>query len=591
MRGRVAFVLPLVVGALLGLACDGVSGSGGQGGGATTATTTASTTPTGTTTTTTTSASTGSGTCPMGLADCDDDASNGCEANVATDPARCGACDAPCAAGPNAVAGCSGGTCTIDHCDVGFDDCNGGYFDGCEASLSSDPNNCLACGLACALPNATAACQSGCVFAACDPGFEDCDGVPDNGCEVDLSSNPLACGACSFACPVLANATPSCAQFTCGLGSCDAGFEDCNGAYADGCEADTTSDEAHCAGCSPCPAVAHGIAACVMSACVIGQCAAPFDDCNMDGSMPASDGCEVNTDTDAAHCGGCGAPCAAFPQASAACVGGSCVLGACDAGAGSCDGLAQNGCETSLLADANNCGGCGVKCHSGTCSNGACACESTVLVIKDGSDLGSQTLANALGAMGFVVTVSPTPVYQYNGTNPSPAGFGAVVVLAGGPPGSPALTSDMPFAGQTALVNHVNVAGGGVVLTEWAALHVASGRWSTLGGLSLLEREDGYVGQVTYSVEPAFAAHPLWAGLPPTFVVGGGSNVGLSTTSPNVLRVATSPQAVDAVAARDTPVGRVVHVTHAGNYTANGWTNVNMQKLVANAVGWVARCD
>jgi hypothetical protein len=42
---------------------------------------------------------------------------------------------------------------------------------------------------------------------------------------------------------------------------------------------------------------------------------------------------------------------------------------------------------------------------------------------------------------------------------------------------------------------------------------------------------------------------------------------------------------------RDTPVGRVVHIAHAGNYSPNGWTNANLQKLVGNAVGWSARCQ
>lgn len=27
------------------------------------------------------------------------------------------------------------------------------------------------------------------------------------------------------------------------------------------------------------------------------------------------------------------------------------------------------------------------------------------------------------------------------------------------------------------------------------------------------------------------------------------------------------------------------------NYAPNGWSNANMQKLVTNAVGWVARCQ
>ncbi len=61
--------------------------------------------------------------------------------------------------------------------------------------------------------------------------------------------------------------------------------------------------------------------------------------------------------------------------------------------------------------------------------------------------------------------------------------------------------------------------------------------------------------------------------------------------APFTTRIAGSPQAIDAVAIRNAPSGRVVHLAHAGNYAPNGWTNANVQTLVANATGWVARCD
>lgn len=50
--------------------------------------------------------------------------------------------------------------------------------------LSSDPDNCGACGAVCAPSNATGACAAGeCGIEACDPGFSDADGDPANGCE------------------------------------------------------------------------------------------------------------------------------------------------------------------------------------------------------------------------------------------------------------------------------------------------------------------------------------------------------------------------------------------------------------------------
>ncbi len=55
-----------------------------------------------------------------------------------------------------------------------------------------------------------------------------------------------------------------------------------------------------------------------------------------------------------------------------ACSDGSCV---CDDGFGDCDGEPQNGCETVVAVDANNCGACGVRCQNGYCEEGACVCD------------------------------------------------------------------------------------------------------------------------------------------------------------------------------------------------------------------------
>ena len=61
--------------------------------------------------------------------------------------------------------------------------------------LSNDPSNCGACGTACAAQHSvTNFCSGGaCVFTACQPGFRDCDGNPNNGCEaVETSCVPSA---------------------------------------------------------------------------------------------------------------------------------------------------------------------------------------------------------------------------------------------------------------------------------------------------------------------------------------------------------------------------------------------------------------
>jgi len=84
---------------------------------------------------------------------------------------------------------------------MGFQDCDGAAANGCEADLRSDLANCGACRSSCALPNATGACaMGGCAVGACAAGFGDCDGSATNGCEVDLGASAAHCGACRAAC-------------------------------------------------------------------------------------------------------------------------------------------------------------------------------------------------------------------------------------------------------------------------------------------------------------------------------------------------------------------------------------------------------
>jgi hypothetical protein len=68
--------------------------------------------------------------------DCDTQASNGCEVNLDTDMAHCGACDAaPCEVA-GAHAACARGQCAIRKCQPGFKDCNRLDEDGCEFAYS-----------------------------------------------------------------------------------------------------------------------------------------------------------------------------------------------------------------------------------------------------------------------------------------------------------------------------------------------------------------------------------------------------------------------------------------------------------------------
>jgi hypothetical protein len=220
----------------------------------------------------------------------------------------------------------------------------------------------------------------------------------------------------------------------------------------------------------------------------------------------------------------------------------------------------------------------------------AARCLKTVLVIVDDVPDGAGPVALALAAAGFEVTTSAASSTDFAG-RPSLAPFGAVLLLDGGLLRTP--PADMPPEGQKALLDYVD-AGHGLVLSEWAAFHLSASptpRWQALRPLVLLQRDGSFTGRVTYTVEPAFAAHPLWAGLPPSFSFFSGSNVGPVVAMPGVAKVAGSAEAGAAVALLQAPKGRVVHLAHAGNHAGAGWSNVNLQRLVANAVGWAAGCE
>ncbi len=225
-----------------------------------------------------------------------------------------------------------------------------------------------------------------------------------------------------------------------------------------------------------------------------------------------------------------------------------------------------------------------------------------VLVIPDDDASGTQTLITGLTNGGLNVTSAGVPSYQYAGNpvlvNNGQNAFDVVMILAGGP-GPSSANVDMPPAGQKAIADFV-ANRGGLILSEWAALQVAQGRWQTLAPLVLLQRSGGISGFVDYTVEPAFQNHPLWAGIVDpngaavaTFNFATASNVGVVNPGPGVVRVATSKLAGDALAIRDAPnVGRIVELSTAGNYSPGTWGQGgnpgNLMKLVINACKWAS---
>lgn len=73
--------------------------------------------------------------CPMARGDCDGDPANGCETDLSSDPANCRACGHGCVGVHVDVALCVDGRCEVLDCEPGFGDCDGQAENGCEGLI------------------------------------------------------------------------------------------------------------------------------------------------------------------------------------------------------------------------------------------------------------------------------------------------------------------------------------------------------------------------------------------------------------------------------------------------------------------------
>ena len=227
-------------------------------------------------------------------------------------------------------------------------------------------------------------CRSTPNSATCVPGCNDdarCNGAAGDGgaggplkccggqC-LDVTSDAHNCGGCGTAC-MSSHTQSSCVGGACMNGMCSAGWADCNKDPMDGCESYLRVDAKNCGGCGMACEIKNAVAGCA-GTCYLRACNFGYDDCNGD----LKDGCETAVVSDAKNCGGCGQVCKAVANAKSACINAACTITGCNQGFADCDGKPANGCETAVGVDKANCGACGNVCGANlVCVNGGCTCQ------------------------------------------------------------------------------------------------------------------------------------------------------------------------------------------------------------------------
>lgn len=292
-------------------------------------------------------------TCPSGRATCSSRPFP-CEVDVLWDDLNCGACGNECPVFPSVhtTSACVDGACVFQ-CGVEqlprggpsliFANCNGLLEDGCEVEIAFGHDNCGACGVKCGeLEN--------CVKGECKCAIQESCGACGNVCVADETLPQL---------PPEWNAEYGCVTNECNRRRCKDNYADCNGDLThpdgDGCETNLNDDAGNCSQC--------GVACPPGTVCEAGMCG-----CSCGSS------CFHGLGSDPTNCGACGNACEAAPGAEAVCNNGVCES-RCRPGRADCDHDLGNGCETNVFSDPVNCGGCGIRC-TGTegqaCVEGRC---------------------------------------------------------------------------------------------------------------------------------------------------------------------------------------------------------------------------
>jgi hypothetical protein len=354
--------------------------------------------------------------CPKGLSWCWAQC-----VDLANDSNNCGSCDNACESDQS----CSNGLCT---CKDGYTNCNGSCSD-----TNSDPANCGACGIAC---ESDEICDGGAclkleVYDSDGDGYcsdSIVDQVPESDCPNDVCNEgmctPTDCDDANF------NINPGALEGPMGDYSCADGIDnDCDGfvdAPSDkgccGCSVSSECDDMNVCTTDHCQeecicfheivtdgtACEYGSACSSNDNCQNGICTMGPSDKDADGDSYIDEGCPSGDDcddgdpgvnpgvsescdsidndcdgetdedfdlsSDPDNCGSCGAICRR-DNATAKCDAGICSIEQCDPLWGDCNGVDEDGCETSLET-ITDCGACGAICSGPgdciVCTGGVC---------------------------------------------------------------------------------------------------------------------------------------------------------------------------------------------------------------------------
>ena len=300
-----------------------------------------------------------------------------------------------CTVTPNSCP--SGSYCDGTQCRPGCasdTDCSaGGSPDGGPATSKCDPttHTCVTC------LSGQKPCNGACIPVDSCCTVADCLSPPVQGCYVAACASPgatcsytLKTGAqvCGTTCCLPINGT--CAA-DCSL-SCASGFGDCDTSRTNGCET-STNTTANCGACGrACSTTNVATASCTNGLCT-STCTGGSGNCTRPAAPNPDDGCETNINTNVDNCGACGRACSATNVATRSCNGGLCNSTCSSASFGNCTQpaapTADNGCETNLTNDSAHCGNCATSCSvpSQTCAGSMCgACAAGAINCNGGTD-------------------------------------------------------------------------------------------------------------------------------------------------------------------------------------------------------------